>query len=90
MTIQEEIDLEMAVRDLADHDRQALARAIDKRACWDLWDFFDERDVRENARVWCEKVMNEDPTTKLRNFRKALRQLCRVYDRRCSSPSGQD
>ena len=65
----------------ADYDRQALARAIDKRACSDLWDFFDERDVRENASVWCKQVLNEDPTVKLHRFQNVLKRLCDAYGR---------
>ena len=73
-----EPELDAAIRDLSVYDREALKEAINKPP---HSVFFDVPEVREKARVWCEKVINEDPTVTLRRFQNALKHLCEWYDR---------
>ncbi|HTF32438.1 MAG TPA: hypothetical protein VK714_01920 [Myxococcota bacterium] len=73
-----EHQLDAAIRDLSVYDREALKEAINKPA---HSVFFDVPGVREKARVWCEKVLKQDPTVKLRRFQNALKHLCEWYDR---------
>ena len=73
-----EHELDAAMRDLSAYDREALEEAIDKPA---HSVFFDVPGVREKARAWCERVINEDPTVKLHRFQNALKQLCEWYER---------
>jgi hypothetical protein len=72
-------ELAKAIRDLTRPDQRALQNAIGKRVLSVY--FFDEVEVREKARVWCDGVMNVDPTEKLQRFQHALRDLSQVYDR---------
>jgi len=83
MKIQElERELGKAIRDLMRSDQRALQNAIGKRVLSVY--FFDEVEVREKARIWCDEVMNAEPTVKLQRFRRALRDLSQVHDRRKS------
>jgi hypothetical protein len=72
-----EHELDAAIHDLSAYDREALEEAINKPA---HSVFFDAPGVREKARVWCERVIHEDPTVKLRRFQKALKDLGEWYD----------
>jgi hypothetical protein len=78
MTVHELEDaLDAAIRGLSAYDRKALKEAINKPA---HSVFFDVPGVREKARVWCERVVNEDATVKLHRFQNALKHLCEWYD----------
>jgi len=72
-----EHELDAAIRDLSAYDREALEEAINKPA---HSVFFDVSGVREKARVWCQRVIHEDPTVKLHRFQNALRHLSEWYD----------
>ena len=73
-----EHELDAAMRDLSAYDREALEEAIDWLAQSVV---FDAPEVLEKARVWYERVINEDPTVKLHRFQNALKQLCEWYER---------
>jgi len=77
-----ERELAKAIRDLTRSDQRALQNAIGKRILSVY--FFDEIEVREKARIWCDEVMNIDATVKLQRFQRALRDLSQVHDRRKS------
>jgi hypothetical protein len=78
ITIHElEHELDAAIRELAAYDQEALEEAINKPA---HSVFFDVPGVREKARLWCERVIHEDPTVKLHRFQNALKHLGEWYD----------
>ena len=68
-----ERELAKAIRDLTQPDQRGLQNAIGKRILSVY--FFDEVEVREKARVWCDEAMNVESTEKLERFLRALRDL---------------
>jgi hypothetical protein len=69
--------LDAAIRNLFAYDREALEEAID----WPAQSVvFDAPEVLEKARVWCERVINEDATVKLHRFQNVLKHLSEWYE----------